>query len=255
MKTILVRTLLVILVLVVIAFLARSFIAEKAVEVGAEKMTGFPLEVGNMSVGMALNNVTAQDIKLKNSSEFGDSVFVDMPELKLDYHLLSMAGSEPHVKEMFLHINEMVVVKNAQGQTNVMKLKGVVASGDSESKYRVDTLRIKVGKVVYRTYKADGTFTDRNYAADLDVTYKDITDSAQVTKLVLIAVMSKVKLPDIGLNMADLKNGLGNVTNVAGKLLKDGGDVLYDVGKGAFDAGKGAVDNIKRLLPGGGTKD
>jgi hypothetical protein len=255
MKTILVRALLVLLAIFVVAFFARGFIAKKAVEIGAEKMTGFPLEVGEMSVGMALNNVEAKNIKLKNSEEFGGSVFVDMPELKLDYHLLSMAGSQPHVKEMFLHINEMIIVKNAQGQTNVMKLKDIASSGEGDSKYRVDVLRIKVGKVVYRTYKADGTFTDRNFAADLDVTYKDLTESTQVTKLVVLAVMSKVKLPDLGINVADLKKGLGNVANAAGKLLKEGGDVLYDVGKGALDAGKGAIDNIKRLLPGGGTKD
>jgi hypothetical protein len=243
MKKLLWKILAGLVVLLVILFLARNVIARKSVEVGVKKVTGFPIEVGSVDLGMFSGKVDVHDVKLMNPSEFKEKMFVDMPQLYVDYRFGSMLSGTPHVNDMLINIKQLVVVKNEKGESNAMKLKGVVSSGGSSStKYQVDKLRIHIGTVTLKDYSRVG-LGDRNYPLNIDATYMNITDSSDISRLVLLTVMNHVKLPDIGINVDDLKKGLGNMTGAAGK-------VLEGVSKTAEEAGKGMFDTIKKVVPG-----
>ena len=79
--------------------------------------------------------------------------------------------------------------------------------------------------------------TERNVTLNIDATYKNISDSTDITRLVLLTVMSQVHLPDIGINTEDLKKNLGDVTNQAGQALQ-----------GAAGAVGGLLDGLKKNL-------
>ncbi|MGA2140178.1 MAG: hypothetical protein ABSH14_15080, partial [Verrucomicrobiia bacterium] len=160
----------------------------------------------------------------------------DMPELFIDYRLGSMMSGAPHVNEMRINIKQLIVVKNDKGETNAQKLKSVVSSGKSSSKYYVDSLRIRVGTVTIKDFSRPKP-TERNVTLNIDATYKNISDSTDITRLVLLTVMSQVHLPDIGINTEDLKKNLGDVTNQAGQALQ-----------GAASAVGGLLDGIKKSV-------
>lgn len=243
MKRFLWKILAVLLLLLVALFLARNIIARKSVEIGAKKITGFPLEIGSIDLGLFSSKVEVHDVKLMNPSGFQEKMFVDMPQLYVDYRLGSMLSGAPHINDMLINIKQLVVVKNEKGDSNAMKLKGVVSSGGSSStKYRVDKLRIHVGTVTLKDHSRAG-LGDRNYPLNIDATYINITDSTDITRLVLLTVMSRVNLPGIGISTEDLKKNLGNVTGFAGKTLEN-------VSKTAEEAGKGLFDTIKKAVPG-----
>lgn len=243
MKKLFWKLLAVLVLLVVVLFLARNIIARKAVEIGAKKITGFPLEIGSIDLGLFSSKVEVHDVKLMNPSGFQEKMFVDMPQLYVDYRLGSMLSGAPHINDMLINIKQLVVVRNEKGDSNAMKLKGVVSSGGSSStKYRVDKLRIHVGTVTLKDHSRAG-LGDRNYPLNIDATYINITDSTDITRLVLLTVMSRVNLPDIGIKTEDLKKSLGNVTDSAGKTLEN-------VSKTAEEAGKGLFDTIKKAVPG-----
>lgn len=236
MKKLVWKILAVLVALVVILFLARNFIARKAVEIGAEKITGFPLVIGSIDLGLFSSKVDVRDLKLMNPSEFSEKTFVDMPQLYIDYRLASMMSGAPHVNDMRINIKQLIVVKNDKGETNAQKLKSVVSSGKSSSKYYVDTLRIHVGTVTVKDFSRPKP-TERNISLNVDATYKNISDSTDITRLVLLTVMSQVRLPEIGINTEDLKKNLGDVTNQAGKALQ-----------GAADSVGGLLDGIKKSV-------
>jgi len=240
MKKLLVKILAVLVILVVILFLARNFIARESVEIGAKKMTGFPLTIGSLKLSPLATKVDAHDLKLTNPDEFPDKTFVDMPQLYIDYRLGSILSGAPHVNDMIINIKQLTVVKNSKGETNARKLKAVVSSGKSSSKYFVDTLRVHVGTVSIKDYSRP-KMTERDTRLNIDATYKNISDSTDITRLVLLTVMSQVRLPDIGINTDELKKNLGDVTNQAGKTLKDATD--------SFDkAAKGIGDDLNNLF-------
>jgi uncharacterized protein involved in outer membrane biogenesis len=243
MKKLLLKILAVLVLLLVVLFVARNVIARKSVEIGAKKITGFPLEIGSVDLGLFSSKVEVHDVKLMNPPEFQETMFVDMPQLYVDYRLGSMLSGAPHINDMLINIKQLVVVRNEKGDSNAMKLKGVVSSGGSSStKYRVDKLRIHVGTVTLKDHSRAG-LGDRNYPLNIDATYINITDSTDITRLVLLTVMSRVNLPDIGISTEDLKKNLGNVTGSAGKTLEN-------VSKTAEEAGKGLFDTIKKAVPG-----
>ena len=231
----------IVLVLLAVLVLARNFIARISVEIGATRATGFPLEIGSVNVGLFNGQLDVRALKLMNPPDFQEKIFVDMPQLYVDYHLGSMLSGAPHINDMLINIKQLVVVKNGKGDSNAMKLKGVVYSGGgSSTKYRVDKLRIHIGTVTIKDYSR-GKPTERNITLNVDATYKDITDSTDITRLVLMTVMSQVRLPDIGIKMDDLKKGLGNVTDTAGKTVKGAAGSVGNAGKGVFDTIKKAV--------------
>ena len=233
-----VRILLAVAALLVILFLARSFVARKAVEVGVTKVTGFPLQIGTVNVGLWNSQIDVRDLRLMNPPEFQEKMFVDMPQFYVDYRLGSMLKRAPHINDMFINIKQLVIVKNNKGESNAKKLKGIVSSGDSSTKYSVDKLRIHVGTVTIKDFSRAKP-SERNITLNIDATYYNITDATDITRLVLLTVMNQVRLPDI--KMDDLKKGLGNVTDTAGKAAKGVVDTVGKVGKSVFDTIKNAV--------------
>jgi hypothetical protein len=225
------------ILLLVVLFLSRNVIARVSVEIGAKKITGFPLKIGSVDVGLFSSKVDVRNLTLMNPPEFQEKMFVDMPQLYIDYRLHSMLRGAPHINDMLINIKQLVVVKTDKGDSNAMKLKGVVFSGKSSSKYTIDKLRIHIGTVTLKDYSHPKP-TEHNTPLDIDVTYANITDSTDITRLILLTVMSQVKLPDIGIKPDDLKKGLSSVTNQVGQVLK-----------GVTEQTKGLFDNLKKSLP------
>jgi len=215
------------IVLLVVLFLSLNFIARVSVEIGAKKITGFPLKIGSVDVRLFSSKLDVRDLTLMNPPEYQEKMFVDMPELYIDYRLRSMLSGAPHINDMLINIKQLVIVKTAKGDSNAMKLKGVVSGGDSKSsaKYQVDQLRIQVGTVTIKDY-SHAKPIERTLTLNLHRTYKNISDSTDITRLVLLTIAGNVPLPDLGIKTDDLKKDLGNVTDQAGQALKGAGDAI-----------------------------
>ena len=250
MKKFLTKLLLIGVTLVVIAFLARNVIARKSVEIGVKKVTGFPMEIDSVSLQLFSSKLDVRNVRLTNPPEFEDKSFVDLPRLYIDYNLGSMIFRKPHINEMILDVNELVIVKNAQGETNAMKLKGMLASNDeaksddddeTSMEYKVDSFTVHVGTVRFLDYSR-GKLRERNLPLNIDATYKNITDSSDIPRLVLLTVLSKAGIPDVGIDMTKLREGIGNVQDAAGEAIK--GTI-----EGVEKAGKGLFDSIKKAIP------
>lgn len=237
MKTIfkLIKWLLILAVLlVVVGVLARNFIVRTALQIGTRQATGFPLNIGAVDIGLLNGKLEVRDLKLTNPQDFDEKRFVDLPRLYVNYEIGSMLRRQPHVREMDVNLNELVIVKNAAGEYNAMKLKNM-AAGDTAAKnekktpYRVDVLHVKVGTVLVRDY-SKGSPTERVYKLNLDVTYKDLTETTDISKLVLATVLKNVGIPDLAgfgdqLNK-QLGGALGNVKGVTDNLQKTGKGLL-----------------------------
>ena len=231
LKKLLIRVVMALVALLLILFLALNFIARKAVEVGVTKVTGFPLEIGSVNMGLLSSKLDVHDLKLMNPPEFQEKMFVDMPQLYIDYRLASMLKKTPHINDMFINIKQLVIVKSNKGESNAKKLKGIVLSSDSSVKYSVDKLRVHVSTVTIKDFSRAKP-SERNITLNIDATYHNITDATDITRLVLLTVMSQVHLPDIKID--DLKNNLSNAT-------KGVADTVGKTGRSVFDALKKAV--------------
>ncbi|MBI5819039.1 MAG: hypothetical protein HZA88_08620 [Verrucomicrobia bacterium] len=257
MKTLL-RLIIVLLVLAAGLYLGRNIIARYAVQAGAEKMTGFPLKIGSLDLAFAQSRIAVRDLSLLNPSEFKEPVFVEMPELTVDYDAGSMFGGTPHLTSLVVDLKRIVIVRTKNGESNAMKLKGALGGGGGgKSHYKVDTLRLKIGTVELKDYKM-GNPMEKTIALNLDETYRNFSDATDINRLVLLTVLKKAGLPSIGIDMGQLAGSLGNVTNAAGETLKGLTDTLGKTGAGAAETlqktGKGLFDTFKKIVPGTSSK-
>ncbi len=78
---------------------------------------------------------------------------------------------------------------------------------------------------------------------NIDADYENINDSTDITRLVLITMMSQVRLPDFGIDTAGLTQGLGDAAGAAGEAVKDTAEAVGEATKGLFDS-------IKKAVPG-----
>jgi hypothetical protein len=215
-------------------FLARNLIARKSVEIAVERLTGFPIEIGSVNLALFSSRIDARNIKLLNPPGFREKLFLELPQLHLDYRLGSILAGAPHINEMLLDIHKLVIVKNDKGESNAMKLKGVLSRGNTSGHYRIDTLRVRIGTVT----TVDRTGKTRNLPLNLTATYHNITDSTDITRLVLLTALSQTRLPDIGIKPDELKKGLEGVVGTAAGLLNAAGET-----------GKELLDTLQPFAP------
>jgi hypothetical protein len=245
----------VLLVLVALLVVGRNFVARKSVEIGTRRVTGFPLEIGSVDVGLFDSQLNVRNLKLMNPPDFEEKMFVDWLHLYLDYRLGSMLIGSPHINNMLVNLKQVVIVKNSKGESNVQRLKGVASSSAAggtgpqtaksdngkKMRCRVDQLQIHIGTVTIKDYTG-GKPSERSFNLNVDASYKGITDPTDITRLVLMTMMSQARLPDIGIRMDDLKKGLGDVTDTAGKAIKGASENLEK-------ADKGLLDTLKQAAP------
>ena len=241
MKKLLFRILVGVVVLVIAAVVCRNFIAQKAVEIGVKEVTGFPLQIGSVQVGLFSGQLDVHDLKLMNPPEFADARFVDLPLFHVQYELGSLLRLSPHVKEIVVKINEVVIVKNAAGQSNANTIQEKLAPAASSPaqpaakpaestkkiSYQVDRLQVHIGTVVMKDFSKGGQPTERKITLNRDVTFENISESTSVSAMVMKVVF-------------------GQLGDVAGGLIKGGSAAVKDAGQTLQKTGKSLFDNLKK---------
>jgi uncharacterized protein involved in outer membrane biogenesis len=145
-------------VLIVVLVLSLDPILRVVAERQVRSETGMDVKIGKFSVSLLSPVVTIRDFKLYNTAEFGGSVFIDIPELHVEYDREALARQQLHIKLMRFNLAELSVVRNEAGRTNIVEfMKRPSAKSASrgggfkqlgEVKFTgIDVLNLSLGKV------------------------------------------------------------------------------------------------------------
>jgi hypothetical protein len=231
----------------VVLYFARNIIARKAVEVAAKELTGFPLEIGSVDIGLFGGTLEVRNMKLSNPPEFHGGTFIILPLVKVDYVTMSFLSKAPHIKELTVNVAEVDLVTNEKGETNYSVLQkrtssiggsGGTPSGgtpgggtpkeEKKMQYRVDVIKVHVGSVIKRTLGSDGKEKSKTSLLfkPLNARYENITECTSIMKLVMDTLFGQV-----GTVAGDIIKG-------AGEAVKGAADSVQKATKGLFDAFK-----------------
>jgi hypothetical protein len=148
-------------VLVVIFFLSLDTIVRLVMQNRIRAQTGMEAEIGKFSIGLAEPTITIKDFKLFNPPSFGGTLFIDIPEIHVEYDRAALAKRELHVTLMRFNLGELDIVKNEAGQTNIFAittLPAVKKPGGGEKSFAketgytfsgIDVLNVSVGTAKY----------------------------------------------------------------------------------------------------------
>jgi hypothetical protein len=196
------RLLLLVLVLGIGFFLLKDNIARNLTEERIRRETGFDAKIGKLEVSLFAPRVRLENVLLYNPPEFGGSLFLDIPDLHVEYDRNRLAMGKLHLKLLRLNLREVHIVESAQGRTNLVEIlhktapELLVAKPGSAGGYvfdGIDTLNLSVGTVRYTNLR----LPKRNQLAKLDMR-DDLTQnlhSEQDFTAILFKVLLRAGIP------------------------------------------------------------
>jgi uncharacterized protein involved in outer membrane biogenesis len=251
-------TLLLIVVVAVLGIsLAKNGIAQSAVQGVFKKVTGLDLKIASLNLGLRAGRLDARGIRLNNPPGFTDPVMVDMPVLLVDLEPASLFKSEKHLEEVQLDLKELLVVKNKDGKLNLDYLKPAgskKATADKPAKksepimMRIDSLKLKIGKVIYKDYSKGGSPSVQEFDLNLNETYSNITNVNAIMPLIISkAIMNTTLGKLINFDVS----GLVSQLDLSGANLDSLGlGKFKDIGSQAAKQAQGALSEATKLLQG-----
>ncbi len=213
---------------------AKDTVIKVSVENGVQHVTGLKLQMGGFRAGILNTLVDIKKLRLFNPKGFKDPVMIDMPEVFVKYDLPSIMRGRVHLPEVRISLKEFIVVKNEKGELNLDSLNVVKdqKSGGKKSgkaagkapKIRIDSLRLKIGKVMYKDYSQGTEPRITEYKVDLDEQYKDIDDPYTLVSLVVVKSLANTSIANLA--GFDLKGLNGTVTGTLSGAAKAAGQSM-----------------------------
>lgn len=152
------RLVLLALVLGIGLLLLKDNIARSVTEERVRQETGFDVKIGKLEMSLFGPRIRLENVVLYNPAEYGGSVFMDIPDLHIEYEREKLALGKVRLKLLRLDVRELHIVENQEGRTNLIdilykaapEMLGLPSSNRDIYRFGgIDTLNLSVGTVRY----------------------------------------------------------------------------------------------------------
>jgi uncharacterized protein involved in outer membrane biogenesis len=223
-----VRILLVLVALGVAGLLLKNVLIRRGLEEGVTEATGFPLEIDSFDLGLFDARVDVKGLRLSNPPGFEDLRCLEAPRLLADVDLASAFGKVLHVEAIDLDVKEVVVVKNAKGETNLDRLEALARGdegkapageepaeprgGKKDRKWRCDRFHLRLDRVVLVDYAEmrKGKPKTEVFELGIDEVFKDVRGPKHIVRLIVRKVLAKTPVKLLAATAESLAEGIGD---------------------------------------------
>ena len=171
-----IRLILLGIVLLVALTLLRDQILREVVETQLSRGMGMEVTIGSLSTKLTRPIVTAKNVVIYNTADFGGGPFLDIPDLHLEWAADAKGRGDLHFKAVRLNIHQFNIVENQQGRTNItdiaaaMEKVHTVKTNEPGVRFNgIDTLNLSVGKVRYINLRRPERTQEMNLALQNEV--------------------------------------------------------------------------------------
>jgi hypothetical protein len=146
----------------IVFLLTYNAILRNAAQHQIRAQTGMDAEIRSFKLAILAPTMEIQNAKIYNSSAFGGSPFLDIPEIHIEYDRAAFLKKEVHITLMRFNLAELDIVKNQAGQTNIFAFgtklpvkksrDATTVNFKQQTGYDfkgIDTLNISIGKVKF----------------------------------------------------------------------------------------------------------
>jgi hypothetical protein len=262
-----------ILAILIVLSVVKNAVIKVSVEKGVEFATGLKLNMRSLNIGIIKTLVGIKSLTILNPKGYPDRTMLDMPEIYVDYNLPSVFKGKIHLEEMRIDLKEFMVVKNEAGELNLDSLKVVKAQkeGKAEEKkktrgqapgIRIDSLDLKIGKVVYKDYSKGGEPVVKEINVNINERYKDIDNAYELVSLILVRSLVSARITnlvkiDMRKLQASISDTLSTATKVASEAaaqaeqkLREGAEKSREAVEETTEKAKAAAEEFKEGLKG-----
>lgn len=267
MKNNIIKVLVIALAVILLLGFTKDIIAKVSVEHGVQFVTGLKLSIKNFNIGLIKTLVGIKELKLYNPPEFKDKVMLDMPEIYVNYNLPAIFKGKVHLEEIRIDLKEFVVVKNEKGELNLNSIKVVKEQKTKEEKkpaetqkpkkkgkapqIQIDTLVLKVGKVIYKDYSKGGEPQVQEFNIALDERFENIDNPNAVVSLIIVKALMNTTVGRLtGFDIKGLEGTIGDTLATAQEVTAGAQETVAQTTKQAAEAAKKTTDTVKKTTEG-----
>lgn len=180
-----------VLIIILAAGILKDQVIKSVITVVATQVTGAPVHIDGLSLGLFSQRVRISGFKMYNPKGFSRGILVDLPKINVAYDLGGLFNKKIHLSSAEIELREMGIEKNKENQLNVDELK-VTKQGEKQAAkpagrmpMRIDTLKLKIGRIVSKDYSSGKEPVVKVYDVNIDTGYKNITSPEQLAALIL----------------------------------------------------------------------
>ncbi|MBI4398606.1 MAG: AsmA family protein [Candidatus Omnitrophica bacterium] len=232
MKKIITFVLSVIITVIVVFAIGKNLIVKAAIVSSVKAATGVPISIDHLNIDFFDTLIEVRSLKAYNPKGYAEPLMCDVPEIFLDLEAGDLLKRKIHVEQMNLYLKELIVVKNAEGQVNINALKparkekaeepGKPAPAPKKSPFllQIDSLHLKVDRVVYKDYSVPGTApSEKIFHVRIDQNYENVNDLKTLVGLIVVKSLTKTSLDRLThLDLADFQSTIKNYLTPAENL-------------------------------------
>jgi uncharacterized protein involved in outer membrane biogenesis len=123
------RLVLLALALVAVLILFRNPLIRVMAEQQIRQETGMETILGRVRIDLRSPVVRLENVRLISPAEFGGRLFLDLPEVRIEYDSVALLFRRIRLRRVDFRLDELRVVRNAQGRTNLEVLREQLARG------------------------------------------------------------------------------------------------------------------------------
>ena len=234
-----------------------------AMAYGIHQVTGFPTAIQKANLDLMGSKFGVYGIKIQNPGDFPKGDFVSIPEIYVDFDLSDFLESRKlHIQELRLNIEEVGVVKNASGESNISRLTSISkpkeaptkeklekAKSSEELKFFVDTLVLTIRRVRFQD-QTNPFMGERTIDLHIErEVVHGLSSPADIVRLVVLRVVYEAALGNLGVPV-DLLSGQLNASLAKGQALALQSTALATgIGTQALGESKRILEQASQKLP------
>jgi uncharacterized protein involved in outer membrane biogenesis len=234
----LVGILAVILVLLLIGQLALSRWLGAMVSQGISSVTGLEVKITRLSVNVFEGKVTVHQLEVLNPAGFPEPRMALIPEISVDLNWLGLLERRIHLTRLILNLEELNIVKNAEGVSNLSLLKSVQPESERPKEEKpsepwavlMDEFILTFRKVSFVDVRPEGP---KRVEVDMRIVnqkFRNIDNFNMLVQIIVMKVLYNQTLGRLGLNIdtkwlqSELGKKLGAGIGVARAKLGEAGE-------------------------------
>jgi hypothetical protein len=191
--------------LIILGLIFHNFTAKLILKQTLQYQLGVPVEIQDAKVDLLGSKVTFQNIYLKNPDHFPAGFLARIPKLFLDWKWDAVRDGKFHLDALELDIQELRVIRNAEGQLNLLSLKVFEPNQKTEEelqmerdlnkqRFHIGLLTISLRRGTYTDLAGDAPIQRSTEIGMNNQTFRDIESLGDVVEIIAQRAVARLGL-------------------------------------------------------------
>jgi len=213
------------LALILLVYLGRNFLIKTVVAIEVQKAMGMKVAINQLDLELFPGELEIKGLTVYNPPGFEGEALVKIPSIDAEFDLPTLLAGKFHFRYLNLNINEFNIVKNYNKELNLNRIQAIVKANsgpattpanNKSTSFRIDQLVLTLSHVNNLNYSKRHPSVQRIPLGIYRERFYNLRSIDDIVKLVVVRVVLKAGLYNLGLPLRALDAGFSHAGNSIG---------------------------------------